>query len=370
MFCRKSFLVFLLAFAALTLGNSQEARAQCADDDWWCLLWNSPLLIDGGSKNLVYTCDEGQGVNRLILDTPDKFISKGTVLCDFTGKVKGTGIQCEYNVTWTKEELAVCTPINNNADALVTVQSKCDNPNVHGTLHCAAQGNFPEVTDLLGISSATECQAVFGTNANTLFSQATFKGQMCSTVLTDNTSLVLGGLTQATTNLCHSDGTDTVDCIVGSSPNPNPNNTNKSKSAVPNLAQTACNASPTKWNVNCAGNKDNGDGTFCFLGGVSNIGGTEGTLFSFDPNSLNLTTASLNGVPVEMKKGQPLCVVKDCNGDQIPDLQCTFPTCTGGQAIAAPPLAAALGELTMVMDFSGNTGGGLTCTTNVGTTGQ
>ena len=33
MFCRKSFLVFLLAFAALTLGRSNEAMAQW-DWDW------------------------------------------------------------------------------------------------------------------------------------------------------------------------------------------------------------------------------------------------------------------------------------------------------------------------------------------------
>jgi hypothetical protein len=363
---RKLFLVFVLAFAALTLGRSQEARAECAPDDWWCLLWESPLLIDGGSKNLVYTCDEGQGTNSLILNaspTLDRFVSDGTVLCDFTGKVKGTGIQCEYHVEWAKDELAQCG-LNANGDAVVTVQSKCDNLNVHGTLHCPAQGNFPEVTDLLGISTTTECQTLFGTNANTLFSQATFKGQSCSQVLTDNTSLVLSGLTQATTNLCHSDGTDTVDCIVGNSTTVNPNNSNKSQSAIPNLGVTACNASPTNWNVNCSGNKDNGDGTFCFLNGV-------GGVFSFFPDSLDFTTATLNGVPVDIKKGQPLCVIKDCNGDQILDLQCSFPTCFQGQATAAP-VGGTLGDLTGVISFNSTTGdtSGLTCTTHVGTSGS
>src|SRR5262245_27802573 len=85
MFCRKRFLIFVLAFAALTLGRSQEARAACAPDDWWCLLWESPLLLDGGSKELVYTCNEGQGTNSLILKpTPalDQFISDGDVSCD------------------------------------------------------------------------------------------------------------------------------------------------------------------------------------------------------------------------------------------------------------------------------------------------
>lgn len=366
---RKSFLIFVLAFAALTLGRSQEARAECAFDDFWCLLWESPLLIDGGSKNLVYTCDEGTGTNRLILSPtdPDQFVSDGDVLCNFTGQTKGTDISCHYNVVWTKDGLAECTTIGN--DALVTVQAKCTDPInvVSGTLHCLSQdnhqgGTFPEVTDLLGVSSPSECQALFGgITANTLFSQTTLKDQTCP--LNGSQSLVLSGLTKATTNLCHSDGTDTVDCINGNSPNPNQNNSNKSHSAVPNLGVTACNASPTTWNVDCSPNKDNGDGTFCFLNGI-------GGVFSFDASALNLTTATLNGVPVEIKKGKPLCVVKDCNGDQIPDLQCTFPTCSGDQATAAP-VGGTLGDLTGVVSFNSTTGdtSGLTCTTHVGTSG-
>ena len=365
-FCRKSFLVFVLAFAALTLGHSQEAKADCAPDDWWCLLWESPLLIDGGSKNLVYTCDEGQGTNSLILKptpTLDQFISDGDVSCDFTGKVKGTAVQCHYHVEWAQDELAKCENINGNA--VVTVQSKCDNLNVSGSLSCPTLTlNGSPVVDLLGISSTSECQTLFGTNANTLFSQTTFSNTTCAVLgFATSSGLTLSGLTKTTTNLCHSDGTDTVDCIVGNSTNPNPNNSNKSNSAVPNLGVTACNASPTNWNVDCSGNKDNGDGTFCFLNGI-------GGVFSFDPSALNLATATLNGVPVEIKKGQPLCVVKDCNGDQIPDLQCTFPTCSGGQATAAP-VGGTLGDLTGVISFNSTTdASGLTCTTHVGTSGQ
>src|SRR5262249_36854051 len=158
-------------------------------------------------------------------------------------------------------------------------------------------------------------------NANTLFSQTTFSNTDCR-VLGFNTSsgLTLSGLTRTTTNLCHSDGTDLVDCIPGG----NVKNANESKSAIPNLGLTACNASPTTWNVDCSGNKDNGNGTFCFLNGI-------GGVFSFDPSALNFATATLNGIPVDMKKG---CVVKDCNGDHIDDLQCTFPTCSNGQATA------------------------------------
>src|SRR5262249_33854684 len=83
MSCRKFFLVIVLAFAALTLGRSQEARADCAPDDWFCLFWGEPQppdspLISGGSKNLVYTCNQGIGTDSLILKptpTPDQFIS-------------------------------------------------------------------------------------------------------------------------------------------------------------------------------------------------------------------------------------------------------------------------------------------------------
>ena len=53
----QSFLVFLLAFAALTLARGQ-AIAQW-DWDWEI----SPGSIDGGSTNLVYVCSQGQGNN-------------------------------------------------------------------------------------------------------------------------------------------------------------------------------------------------------------------------------------------------------------------------------------------------------------------
>ena len=64
MFCRKSFLVFLLAFAALTLGRGNEAMAQWGWD--WGIF--PPGFIDGGSTNLVYVCSQGStpGTNTLI----------------------------------------------------------------------------------------------------------------------------------------------------------------------------------------------------------------------------------------------------------------------------------------------------------------
>jgi hypothetical protein len=366
MFYRKSFLVFVLAFAMLTLGGSQEARAECAPDDYWCLLWESPLQSNGGSKNLVYTCDEGQGTNSLILNTspiPDQFIIDGSLLCNFTGKeAKGTGIQCDYHVEFNKDGIVEC--VDTSTGSLVTVITKCTDLNVFGTLHCASQddgqgGIFPEVTDLVGISNPTECQTLYGNNGNTLFSQATFVGQTCAQVLASNQSLVLGGLTTATTHLCHSDGEDTVDCIIGG----NSNNSNKSESAVPQLGETACDASPNIWNISCGSNRDQGNGTACLVNGGAGAG-----VFSFDPNALDPTTATLNGVPADTKKGKPLCEVKDCNGDQIPDFECSFHTCSEGLATAAR--GTTLGDLTMVVNFQGNTGGGLTCTTHVGTSGQ
>src|SRR5690348_14806962 len=122
-FYRKSFLAFILAFAALTLARG-EAMAQW-DWDWGDL---PPGFIDGGSTNLVYTCGEGQGTNTLTQgSTSDTYVSEGDLSCTFTGQVKGTDISCHYEVTWTGD-LASC--VDTKAGAVVTVKSTCDNPNV------------------------------------------------------------------------------------------------------------------------------------------------------------------------------------------------------------------------------------------------
>jgi hypothetical protein len=351
-FCRKSFLMFVLALAVVTLGRSQEAMGQ--EYDWG---GPAPGSIDGGSTVLVYQCNRGgQGTNTLTLGDPDTFVSDGNVLCDFTGQVKGTGVQCHYHVEWTGD-LASC--VNTNAGAVVTVKSTCDNvTGVSGSLVCSATDTFQGATDLLGISSKSECERLFGRNANTLSTQVTYAGQTCDqvTAITGNGGLVLGGLTKTTTNLCHSDGGSFVDCITPGGA------TNKSNSDIPNLGETACVASPQNWNVDCSGNKDNGNGTVCYVNNQTDF-------FSFDPTKLDASTATLNGVPVDTKKGKASCLIKDCNGDGVLDFQCTFPTCSGGQATAAPPLAADFGLLTMVTYFKGATdSGGLICTTQVGTT--
>ena len=349
---RKSFLIFVLAFAALTLRPGQEAMGQ------WEWDWGGPApgSIDGGSTVLVYTCDEGgQGTNTLTLGDPDTFVSKGKVLCDFTGQVKGTGIQCDYQVQWTGD-LVSC--VNTNAGALVTVKSPCDNPNVSGSLSCLINGST--VVDFLGISSTSECERLFGRNANTLFSQITYAGQNCADVLTTSTTgLVLGGLTNTTTNLCHSDGGLVVDCITPG------NASNKSNSNIPNLGPTACDASPNTVNIDCSGNKDNGNVSVCYVNEQPNF-------FSFDPTKLDAGTATLNGVPVDLTNGRRPradCNIRDCNGDGVNDFECSFPTCFEGTAVAAPPLAADLGALTMITNFTGSDGG-LTCTAEVGTSGQ
>jgi hypothetical protein len=357
MFYRKSFLVFVLAFAALTLGRSPEAMAQ------WGWDWGDlpPGFIDGGSTNLVYICSQGQGTNTNTLTlgaTSDKFESDGAVSCNFgvdrfgvhRGVVQGTDIQCQYHVEWTGD-LVSC--VNTNAGAVVTVRSTCDNPNVFGSLSCPTLiFNGSPVNDLLGISSKSECEKVFGKNANTLFTQATIAGQLCATLPTNSGGLKLGGLTKTTTNLCHSDGLDTVDCI---SPG---NVTNKSNSEIINLGDVGeCSASPQTWNADCSGNKDNGNGTVCFVNGQADS-------FSFDPTKLDAATATLNGVPVDTKKGKASCTIKDCNGDGVLDFQCAFPTCSGTATVEPD------GNLTMVANFLGGTGGGLTCSTTVATSGQ
>src|SRR5689334_22843001 len=156
-FYRKSFLAFILAFAALTLGRGQ-AMAQW-DWDWGDL---PPGFIDGGSTNLVYVCGQGQGTNTLTQGaTSDTFVSDGTLLCNFgvdrfgvhRGIVQATDVQCSYTVQWTGD-LVSC--VDTKAGAVVTVQSTCDNPNVSGSLVCSING--ATVTDLLGISSKNECQ--------------------------------------------------------------------------------------------------------------------------------------------------------------------------------------------------------------------
>jgi len=366
---RKSFLVFVLAFAALTLGRSQEAMGQ--EWDWG---GPAPGSIDGGSTVLVYKCNRGGvGTNTLTQGDPDIFTSLGTVLCEFTGQVKGKDIQCSYDLTFTGD-LWSC--VNTPAGAVVTVKSTCDNvKGVSGTLFCREQsdnllpqaGIFPTVTDLLGISSKSECEKLFGKNANTLFTEATYAGQNCTDVLAitnTNEGLTFGGLTATTTKVCHGDATTTinpvtvtplpVDCIP-----PGSTTGNKSTSDIPNLIETACGASPQTWNADCSGNKDQGNGRVCYLNGQEGFA-------SFDPTKLAAGTATLNGVPVDTtKQEKPLCTIKDCNGDGLLDFECSFPTCSGGTATAAPD-----GDLTMITNFVGNTGGGLTCTTTVATSGQ
>src|SRR6266542_1785843 len=346
---RKSFLVFVLAFVALTLGRSQEAMGQ--EFDWG---GPAPGSIDGGSTVLVYQCNRGgEGTNTLTLGDPDTFVSDGNVLCDFTGQVKGTGVQCHYQVEWTGD-LASC--VNTNAGAVVTVKSSCDNvTGVSGSLVCPPEtGTF--AIDLLGISSKSECERLFGRNANTLFTQITYAGQTCDTVTaitTTNGGLVLGGLTNTTTNLCHSDGGSFVDCITRGG------STNKSNSDIPNLGETACDASPNTLNIDCSGNKDNGNVTVCYLN-------QQPDFFSFDPTKLDAGTATLNGVPADLTNGKrprPDCQIRDCNGDGVNDFQCSFPTCNSNTSIAAD------GVLTMITNFTGSDGG-LTCTTTVGTSGQ
>jgi hypothetical protein len=395
---RKSFLVCVLAFAALTLGRSQEAMGQF-EWNWGDL---PPGSIDGGSEVLVYHCSQGQGTNSLTVgDRLDNFKSDGDVSCDFTGAVKGRGIQCHYKLEWTGD-LVKC--VNRGTDAVVTVRARCDdlnvdnltgfpnlnvnkptsspNVNVSGTLSCPRQSTdqretFPGAIAFLGISSIGECKQLFGNRADILFTAVTFAGQSCEQVLKSANNVgglvlaglsakkvggfVLGGLTATTTKVCHSDGGEFVDCITPTG------DTNRSISDLPNLGETACVAEPKTWNVNCHGSKekdkdrdkdkdkDDDNGSVCYLNGQAGF-------FSFDPNDLDAGTATLNEVPVELKKKQPLCKIRDCNGDGVLDFQCTFPTCDGDTATAAG------GELTMITNFLGDTGG-LTCTTTVKTSG-
>jgi len=178
---------------------------------------------------------------------------------------------------------------------------------------------------------------------------------LCSQVtnISSNEGLVLGGLTNTTTNLCHSDGGSFVDCITPG------NATNKSNSDIPNLGPTACDASPNTLNIDCSGNKDNGNVTVCYLN-------EQPDFFSFDPTKLDAATATVNGVPVDFTSGRrsrPDCNIRDCIGDGVNDFECSFPTCSGNTSIAAD------GVLTMITNFTGSEGG-LTCTTTVGTSGQ
>jgi len=233
---------------------------------------------------------------------------------------------------------------------VVTVSAQCDNANVSGSLTCQAHG-----TDHLGISSSSECKRLYGTG-DILFTQVIFGQTDCGSVLSaSNTgAFKLEGVTRTTTKVCHSDFQPQVDCITPG------NDTNKSNSDLPNLARTACDASPQTWNIDCSGNKDKGNGTVCFVNG-----GADG-LSSFDPTTIDGSTATLNGVPVDPKKG---CIITDCNGDGVLDFQCTFPTCSNGSVVEPLPQSPGFGELTMIANFKNNTGGGLICTDTVATSG-
>jgi hypothetical protein len=355
MFYRKSFLVFVLAFAALTFGRSQEAMGDVICDDWGCYEVDNPFVIQGLST-IHYTCTTGSLTNTVTVGQTstanDTFTSSGPVSCDFTNSTE----TCDYQLTWTGPNLVQCTIQNGNA--VVTVSAQCDNANVTGSLVCPVHG-----TDLLGISSVSECRRLYGTG-NILFTQVIFGQTDCATVLSaSNTgAFKLEGVTQTTTKVCHSDFQSQVDCIITPG-----GNTNTSNSDLPNLARTACDASPNTWNVDCiggTGTKDQGNGTACFVNGGA------GGLSSFDPATIDTRSATLNGVPVNIKKGKADCTIKDCNGDGILDLQCSFPTCFNGEPTAAPPLAADFGVLTMIANFQNNPGGGLICTDTVGTSGQ
>jgi hypothetical protein len=359
-FYRKSFLAFILAFAALTLGRGQ-AMAQW-DWDWGDF---PPGSIDGGSP-FQYTCTQGQGTNTLTIgtgETPDSFVSTGNAICNFTGSVTGTK-QCQYNLTWSGD-LVACT--QQNGDAVVTVSAKCadvipfeisdETPSgsPSGTLTC------PGVTDFLGIPDKTVCNNKFGSTNDILFFKVTLAGQTCNNVPNNPTGLKLGALTDLKSDYCHSagelgeGGSPLFDCA-----------TKSASSDIHNVADVGeCIASPSSWNVKnpC---HDNGVGRVCIVNGAQNA-------FSFDVTELDPATAHLKGVPVNLKKGQPQCKITDCNHDGQLDLQCEFATCSGNNATAAPPLAAALGELTMSVNFldtEGNTAGGLACTTTVKTTGK
>ena len=83
-----------------------------------------------------------------------------------------------------------------------------------------------------------------------------------------------------------------VDCIT-------PGNVkNESKSDIPNLGDVGeCIASPQTWNADCSGNKDNGNGTVCFVNGQADS-------FSFDPTKLVCRNCDSERGPGGHKKGE------------------------------------------------------------------
>ena len=106
---RKSFLVCVLTFAALTLGRSQEAMGQ-----FDLVIWGDlpPGSIDGGSEVLVYHCTQGQGTNSLTVgdrldklksDQSDRFSkSDGDVSCDLGGSER---VKCNFTTISSEPEI-------------------------------------------------------------------------------------------------------------------------------------------------------------------------------------------------------------------------------------------------------------------------
>ena len=364
---RKSFLVFLLAFAALTFGRSQEAMGQ------WGWDWGDlpPGFIDGGSP-FQYTCTQGQGTNTLTIgvgEASDSFVSTGAATCTFTGSVTGTK-ECQYNLAWSGD-LVACD--DQTGDAVVTVSAQCNDVipfgisggiptgSPSGTLVCPPPPASAQVTDFLGIPNASGCSALlsnFPGITDILSFKVTLAGQTCTQVLNSitPTGLKLGALTDLKNFYCHSAG----EVDEGGIPLFNCG-TKKASSDIHNVADVgACAANPKTLNTDCRPGKDSGVMHVCYVSGQTGV-------FSFDPNSLDPEEVTLNGKPAKTQNGEPLCSIEDCNKDGSLDFRCTFPTCVAGKSIAPD------GVLTMTTNFlnvEGNTAGGLACTTTVKTTGK
>jgi hypothetical protein len=359
---KKSFLVFVLAFAALTLGRSQEARGQ------WGWDWGDlpPGFIDGGSP-FKYTCTQGEGTNTLNIGggtVPDTFVSTGDATCTFTGSVTGTK-DCQYNLRWSgvgNHRLVACQ--QQNGDAVVTVSAQCADiipfgisggiptGSPSGTLVCPG---VTKVTDFLGIPSINACNKQFGSSNDILFFQVTLAGQNCSQVTNSPAGLKLAALTDLKTEYCHSAGE------VDNKGNPVFDCAKKSASAdIHNVVDLGeCVANPKTLNTDCRPGKDSGVMHVCYVNGQPNV-------FSFDPNALNPDAVALNGFKPKLDNNdQPLCGIANCGTSS--DFRCTFPTCVDGTSVAPD------GTLTMTANFlnvEGNTAGGLSCTTTVNTTGK
>lgn len=295
----------------------------------------------GGSSTIKYTC-ECAGKNELTEGvSSDTSYTNANCTCD--GPAYGA---CTLDLTWTGA-LVQCTQAGN--DAIVKWTASCDGAgdswDVTGTLTC--ENGF---TDLLGFEDnnpARGCRFAYGRNATVLDTEVVIADASCddpNLYGTDIASLTVKSLSETSNNVCHSEGTDEIDCGTRQDPTTGTGDGD-------NTLATTCRVNPTKVNIDCEsgkGGNDNGGMNVCLLS-ESGVSGYS----SFDATNLDGSTATMNGYSATS------WLVDDCDGDGLyDDFKARFPTCVKvpGPGNVRENTVQLDGRVYMQTNFSGEDG--------------